>query len=87
VVFGDLNLLDQKWQIIGSIAPWDRQDWPMPYFVRKDDISKKAWRVRLSETNVHEGIEEIPISYDSLLERDGVYGAGAVELLLTRLLN
>jgi hypothetical protein len=87
VVFGDLHLLDQKWQVIGSIAPWDRQDWPMPYFVRKDDISKKAWRVRLSETNVHEVIEEQPVSYDSPLERQGLYGAGAVELLLTKLLS
>lgn len=87
LIFGDLNLLDQKWQVIGTIASWDRNDWPMPYFVRKDDISKKAWRVRRSESNVNEVIEEQPISYDSSLERDAVYGAGAVELLLTKLLD
>lgn len=87
LMFGDLSLLNKDWPIIGSIANWSREEWPMPDFVRKDDISKKAWRVRYSDGNLLEPISEYPEPYDSALERDSAFGAGAVELLLTRLLN
>ena len=85
--FGDLLLLNQAWSVIGEITDWRREDWPMPDFVRKDDISKKAWRARYSEDDVCKLVGEWPEPYDSPLERDAVFGAGAVELLLTRLLN
>lgn len=85
--FGDLSLLNKEWLVIGCIANWERKEWPMPDFLRKDDISKKAWRVRYSEDNVSEVISESAESFDSSLERDAAFGAGAVELLLTRLLK
>jgi hypothetical protein len=28
--FGDLNLINGRWPIIGRISPWNRDEWPMP---------------------------------------------------------
>jgi hypothetical protein len=86
VMFGDPFLLNGKWPIIGKIKDWDRREWPMPDFVRRDDLAKKAWRVRYSEENLSHAVSETPEPYDSALERDAAFGAGAVELMLTKLL-
>lgn len=85
LIFGDLSLLNKEWFVIGSISNWDRKSWPMPDFVRKDDISKKAWRVRYAEDNLSKVISEQPEPFDSTLGKDAAFGAGAIELLLTRL--
>lgn len=87
LIFGDLSLRNGEWPVIGEIPEWRREEWPMPDFVRRDDISKKAWRVRYSDDDVCEVISEQPEPFDSTLERDSLFGAGAVELLLTRLLG
>ncbi len=84
--FGDLSLLNKEWVVIGDIPSWDRKKWPLPNFVRKDDISKRAWRVRYSEEDPNRVIDEVPEPFNSVLERDAMYGAGAVEKLLTQLL-
>lgn len=84
--FGDPFLLNGKWPIVGRVPNWHREDWPMPDFARKDDLSRKAWRVRYSEENLAEAISETPEPYETTLDRDAVFGAGAVELLLTKLL-
>lgn len=86
LMFGDLLLLDKTWSIIGNIAGWRREDWSIPDYVQKDDISKKAWRVRYADDDVNKVISLQPEPFDSPLERNSLYGAGAVELLLTRLL-
>lgn len=86
IKFGDLSLINKEWPVIGGIPNWKRRDWPMPEFVRKDDLSKKAWRARYSEDDITKLIGESPEPFNSSLERDSLYGAGAVELLLTRLL-
>ena len=85
--FGDLSLLRKEWPIVFRFSNWKRQDWPMPYFVRRDDISKKAWRVQYDDNDVCQVISEKPEPFDSPLERAAMYGSGAVELLLTKLLN
>lgn len=85
--FGDLSLINGEWKIIGSIDNWNRKDWPMPDFVRKDEISKKAWRVKFSDDDVCKVISESPEPFDSTLERAAVFGSGAVEMLLTKLLD
>jgi hypothetical protein len=86
VRFGDPFLLNGKWPIIGKLRNWERGLWPMPDFVRKDDLTKTAWRVRYSEENLTQAILEAREPYDSALERAAVFGPGAVELMLTKLL-
>ena len=83
---GDLGLIDGTWPIIGYDPRWRREDWKMPKFIRKDDLSRRAWIVQYSEADANIVESEGPIDYDAKLERDAVLGAGAVETLLTRML-
>jgi hypothetical protein len=84
---GDLGLVKGEWQIVGTVSNWDRSKWPMPEFIRRDDLSKKAWLVRYSDNNPNRIETEFPVEFDSDMPRDSVSGYGAVEITLTRLLS
>ena len=84
---GDLSLLRGEWPIIGQSLSWKRSDWPMPAFVRRSELSRKAWRVQYSDDNPNAIDREETEPYDSTLERDSVFGAGAAELVLTKVLT
>jgi hypothetical protein len=59
----------------------------MPTFVRRDPLSRKAWRVYHSDTDPNLIDREEPEQYESPLEDDGLFGSGAAELVLTKLLS
>lgn len=85
---GDLSLLDKTWSIIGQLAAWKRDDWPMPPFVRREDITKKAWLVKYSDHDANKVASEEPMDYPKVseFERDAVLGAGAAEIVMTKVL-
>jgi len=83
---GDLSLFRGEWPIIGQTASWKRSEWPMPPFVCRDPLSRKVWRVYYSDTNPGAIDREESEQYESALEDDGLFGAGAAELVLTKLL-
>lgn len=87
-VLGDLSLVDKTWHLIGQLRSWKRQKWGMPPFVRRDDITKKAWLVQFSDTDANRVASEEAMAYPhaSEFERDAVLGAGAAEIRLTKLL-
>lgn len=87
VRIGDLSLIRGDWPIIGNPISWKRSEWPMPPFVRRDDLSLNAWRIQYSDDNPNAIDHEVPVQYESTLGRDAVLGAGAAELLLTKLLT
>lgn len=88
IKIGDLGLINGKWPIIGDSQDWEKQVWPMPSFVRRDDLSKRAWRSIYSDTDPSKLEREEPVPYDiTELEESGLYGFGAVELLMTKLLG
>lgn len=84
---GDLSLIRAEWPIIGIASSWKRLDWPIPPFVRRDDLSRKAWRVHYSDFDPNAIDHEEPEKYESVLERDGLFGSGAAELMLTKELS
>jgi hypothetical protein len=85
---GDLSLINGDWPILGQLNHWDRNEWPIPNYVRRDDLSKKAWKVFYSDINPNQLLREEPWSYDDYsLQSDSVYGSGAVELVMTKLLE
>ena len=85
---GDLGLINGEWPILGELPEWDRQAWPMPSFVRRDDLSKRAWHSIYSDANPSKLEREEPASYEaSDLEQDALHGSGAVELRMTKLLD
>lgn len=85
---GDLGLIKGEWPIIGESPNWVRDDWPMPLFVRRDSLSKRAWHLHYSDSDPSKLEREEPASYqiDGLEESD-LYGSGAVEIMMTKLLN
>ena len=87
--FGDLGLIQREWPIIGKSDYWRREDWPMPEFVRTEELSGRMWRVNYSDIDPSEVIAENRILDDGgqRLEQDSLYGYGAIELLLTHLLD
>ena len=87
VRFGDLGLINGEWLVVGTVPNWKRSEWSMPDFVRRDELSKKAWLVRYSDNDPSQIDEEYPTDFDSELGRDSVSGYGAVELKLAKLLS
>jgi hypothetical protein len=84
--FGDCGLLNGTWPVQGLIPGWNRSEWPMPDFVRRDPLSHRAWLVRYSDSDPRRIEAEYPTEYDSALASDSMYGDGAVEITLTMLL-
>ncbi len=84
---GDLFLLRGQWPIIGRFREWTRSEWPIPPFVRRDPLSRKAWRVYYLDNDPSVIDREEPDEYDSPLEAASLLGAGAAELVLTKLLT
>lgn len=87
-MIGDLNLINGEWPILGRSAQWQRENWPIPLFVRSSELSRRAFIVRYDDKDPGRVISEEPVEYGtSTLDRDSAYGAGAVEIALTRLLS
>lgn len=86
--FGDLGLIEGRWLVIGKVPNWNRADWPVPDFVRRDPISRRAWLVRYPNDEPLHSVSEPLSSYDDLqlLENDGLFGAGAAEAKISKLL-
>lgn len=78
----DVNLINNKWPIIGKFTDWDRTKFPMPYFVRKDPILEKAKRIKYSEVDLSKILKEWPEPYNSKLEESGICSAIIVEEML-----
>jgi len=82
---GDLGLLNGNWPIIGILQHWEQHIWSMPAFVRRDDLSKHAWRTIYFESDPAKLEREESVPYEIKgLDKDALYGYGAVELLLTK---
>ncbi|WP_437484567.1 Imm26 family immunity protein [Sorangium sp. So ce1014] len=84
---GDLGLIDETWPVIGRDPDWQRSEWKVPEFLRRDELSRKAWKVAYSDCDANVVVSEVRTAYEETgLERDAVLGAGAAEIVLTRLL-
>lgn len=84
-MFGALSLRDGSWPTIGRVPDWNRQNWPVPKFIRRDPLSKRAWLVSYSDDDPSWLVGEEPCGFDSdAYETDSLWGAGFVEIVLTR---
>lgn len=87
LIFGDLDLLEGRWAVLGSLPDWDRQAWSMPSFVHKDVLSGRLYIRTYDENSLrllserHAAVDEDAAS----LPEDGSFGAGAVTNRLSRL--
>ena len=85
--FGDLGLIQGEWPVLGQATGWRRSEWRMPEFVRTEPITNRSFRVRYSDADPNQVLEEEPMSRpEPRLTRDSLLGAGALEVTLSRLL-
>lgn len=86
--FGDLGLLRGQWKVVGWIEPWQREDWPLPVFVRRDAVTGTPRKAVYREPNLNIEVELLPCSEEEAkrLPKDGIMGSGFVEIRLTKLL-
>ena len=86
--FGHLGLRDRRWPLLGPRATWRREDWPMPKFGRLEPYANRGWIV-IRGDDPGRPIREEPCTMEvaSKLLPEGLDGAGAVEIGLTKLLS
>ena len=88
VRFGDLLLFNREWRVLGSLPNWDRSRWPTPFYVRRDPLSKKAWRVEYSDRDPSQEVSEARIPYETTgFGRNSLLGAGAVKITLRKIME
>lgn len=84
----DLHLIDGRWPTIGQSVGFRKNEWPFPKFVRSDEITRRAWVVEYADDDPGRVVTEVPVAFGaSTLDRDAAFGAGAIELALTKLLG
>ncbi|WP_035060102.1 immunity 26/phosphotriesterase HocA family protein [Andreprevotia chitinilytica] len=88
-MFSGLGFKNGTWLIIGVDDMWVRENWPMPAFARQDAVSGAFQKIRYDDHDPRKTLYESPCSRDEALKlpRDGLSGYGAVELVLTALIN
>jgi Immunity protein 26 len=86
--FGDLGLMQGRWPIVGRREEWDRREWPMPVFVRYEELTGRAFRVFYADDDPNNVLREEQAAPDEVetSASDGLMGAGFAEQALTTLL-
>jgi len=87
--FGDLGIRTGSWSLLGRDPRWDRSAWPVPVFVRYEELTGRTFNVRYDDTDPHRLIRESVVAPGSAEHgpKDGLMGAGFVERRLTSLLT
>jgi hypothetical protein len=85
--FGGLGLLNGEWPIILNSLNWNRESWPLPPFINVDRVSGNAFKVKMSDDLTPLTQEPCDPSLAEQYPEDGVFGYGAVEIRLTKLLG
>jgi hypothetical protein len=85
---GDLGLFEGTWPIIGESPYWQREKWPIPLFIRKDDLSKTARLIEYADNDPSRELLHRKTDYRSTgYEDDGLCGSGSAEIAVTRALS
>ena len=86
--FGQLGLTQGKWANLGRLEDWDRTDWPMPVFVRYEELTGRSFRAFYDDNDPNRlrREEQVPPGTAEHGPKDSMMGAGFVEKTLTRLL-
>jgi hypothetical protein len=86
---GDLSLVDGTWPLIGHTSEAAALKWPVPPFLSKDPISGELRKVFYRDEDIRQIAHHEPALREEVahLHRDGLFGAGAVEIRLTSLLR
>lgn len=86
--FGHLGIVQGKWPLLGRVDGWDRREWPMPVFVRYEELTGRSFRVFYDDDDPNRVLREEQVAPGEAEQapKDGLMGAGFAEGALTRLL-
>lgn len=86
--FGHLGIRGGSWPLLGQEPGWDRSAWPSPIFVRYEELTGRTFHVRYDDADPTRVIGETLVNPCPAEQgpKDGLMGAGFVELRLTALL-
>jgi Immunity protein 26 len=87
--FGDLGIIRGQWPALGHLEGWDRAEWPMPIFVRYEELTGRSFRVYYDDDDPNSvpREEQIPPGEAEQGPKDGLMGFGFAEKTLTQLLS
>jgi hypothetical protein len=87
--FGHLGLVQGTWPILGGLTARAADAWPMPVFIRYEELTGRSFRVFYADDDPNELVREEEVLPGEAEQdpKDGMLGAGAVEKLLTALLR
>lgn len=85
---GHLGITGGSWPILGRLEDWNRDAWPMPVFVRYEELTGRSFHVFYDDNDPIRLLREEKIApgADEQGPRDGLMGAGYAEQALTSLL-
>lgn len=84
---GDMAILNERWPLLGDSRHWEREAWPMPAFIRRNASLQRAWRASYADADPAKLDREESIPFDTPgMESDSLYGYGATELLMNKVL-
>jgi hypothetical protein len=83
-----LGLINGNWIIIGS-SPWQPHEWKMPTFRRTDSISGVTFAVTYADDDPSQALNERRVTpkIATGFPDDDLFGSGAVEIRLTKLMS
>jgi Immunity protein 26 len=86
--FGHLGIVQGEWPLLGRLKDWDRREWPMPVFVRYEELTGRSFRVFYDDSDPNKLLREerVPPGEAAQGPKDGLMGAGFAEKVLTNLL-
>jgi len=86
--FGHLGIVQGKWPLLGRADGWDRTEWPIPVFIRYEELTGRSFRVFYDDDDPNEVIREEQVAPGEAEQgpKDGLMGAGFAEAALTQLL-
>ena len=86
--FGHLGLKQKTWPLLGRLDGWDRHQWPVPIFIRHEELTGRVLRVIYDDDDPSLRLRSEPVPRGQVEDgpKDGLMGAGFAENLLSRLL-
>lgn len=86
-MFGDLEFLRGNWPLVGRLACWSPENWPLPALSRVDEHAGRAWITTYDDALDFISEAEIDPEGASRYPYDRFMGSGAVEVRLTELIK